>query len=46
MLENILALSNTQVDPLVIQGMLKNINDTDKWENEFERELLKRNTQM
>ncbi len=45
MLENILALSNTQIEPLILQGMLKTINDTDKWENDFQRELSKRSTQ-
>lgn len=45
MLENILALSNTQIEPLILQGMLKTINDTDKWESDFQRELSKRSTQ-
>lgn len=34
-LENILRLANSDAEPLLIKGMLKNISDTDKWENEF-----------
>lgn len=34
-LENILRLANSDAEPLLIKGMLKNIADTDKWENEF-----------
>lgn len=41
MLENILQLSNSDISPLIIQGMLKVINDTDKWEDEYNREKLK-----
>jgi len=34
-LENILKLANSDIEPLLLKGMLKNIADTDKWENEF-----------
>lgn len=34
-LENILKLANSDIEPLVIKGMLKTIADTDKWESEF-----------
>ena len=34
-LENILRLADSDAEPLLIKGMLKNIADTDKWENEF-----------
>jgi hypothetical protein len=37
-LENILRLANSDIEPLVLKGMLKNIADTDKWENEFMKE--------
>ncbi len=40
-LNNIVELSNSQTDPLIIKGMLKNIYDTDKWENEFKLEKKK-----
>lgn len=40
-LENILRLANTDTNPLIIKGMLKNIADTDKWENEFLMEQRK-----
>ena len=45
MLNRILELVNTEINPLVIQGMLKVISDTDKWKDEFNREKLKFNTQ-
>lgn len=45
MLNRILELANTEINPLVIQGMLKVISDTDKWKDEFNREKLKFNTQ-
>ena len=45
MLNRILELANTESNPLVIQGMLKVISDTDKWKDEFNREKLKFNTQ-
>ena len=45
MLNRILELANTEINPLVIQGMLKVISDTDKWKDEFNREKLKINTQ-
>ncbi len=43
-IENILRLANTDINPLIIKGMLKTIADTDKWENEFlaERKKLKK----
>ena len=44
MLNRILELANTEINPLVIQGMLKVISDTDKWKDEFNREKLKFNT--
>lgn len=34
-LENIVKLSNSDIDPLMLKGMLKVIFDTDKWRNEF-----------
>ena len=34
-LENILKLSNSEINPLILQGMLKVIADTDKWKNDF-----------
>ena len=45
MLNRILELANTEINPLVIQGMLKVISDTDKWKDKFNREKLKFNTQ-
>ena len=45
MLNRILELANTEINPLVIQGMLKVISDTDKWKDEFNMETLKFNTQ-
>ena len=45
MLNRILELANTEINPLVIQGMLKVISDTDKWKDEFNSEKLKFNTQ-
>ena len=45
MLNRILELANAEINPLVIQGMLKVISDTDKWKDEFNREKLKFNTQ-
>ena len=43
-LENILKLANSDIEPLVLKGMLKTISDTDKWENEFwtEKKKLKK----
>lgn len=40
-LDNIVRLSNTDINPLILQGMLKNIYDTDKWKNDFESERKK-----
>ena len=40
-LENILKLANSDIEPLVLKGMLKNIADTDKWESEFWAEKRK-----
>ena len=40
-IENILKLANSDIEPLVLKGMLKNIADTDKWENEFLTEQKK-----
>lgn len=37
-LENILKLANSDIEPLILKGMLKNIADTDKWETEFMKE--------
>lgn len=34
-LNSIVEMANKQIDPLIIKGMLKNINDTDNWENDF-----------
>ncbi len=34
-LENIVKLSNSDINPLILQGMLKLIADTEKWRNEF-----------
>ena len=34
-LENILKLSNSEINPLILQGMLKVIADTDKWKSDF-----------
>ena len=36
-LNYIVSLGNSSIDPLIIKGMLKLINDTDKWEDEFLR---------
>ena len=41
-LENILKLANSDIEPLVLKGMLKTIADTDKWETEFKKEKLKK----
>lgn len=35
MLNHVVSLANSSVDPLIIQGMLKNIADTDRWEQDF-----------
>lgn len=40
-LENILKLANSDIEPLVLKGMLKTIADTDKWETEFLSEQRK-----
>lgn len=40
-LENILKLANSDIEPLVLKGMLKTIADTDKWETEFHTEQRK-----
>ncbi len=40
-LDNIVRLSNTDINPLILQGMLKNIYDTDKWKSDFESERKK-----
>ena len=40
-LENILKLANSDIEPLVLKGMLKTIADTDKWESEFWAEKRK-----
>lgn len=42
-LENILRLANSDIEPLILKGMLKNIADTDKWESEFLTEKRKLN---
>lgn len=42
-LENILRLANSDAEPLLIKGMLKNIADTDKWENDLLNEKRKLN---
>lgn len=34
-LKYILDLSNHSIDPLLIKGMLKLINDTDRWADEY-----------
>lgn len=41
MLNHIVSLANSQVSPLIIQGMIKNIADTDKWANDFLAEKQK-----
>ena len=41
-LENILRLANSDIEPIVLKGMLKTIADTDKWETEFKKERLKK----
>ncbi|MBQ7764295.1 hypothetical protein IJ384_02875 [bacterium] len=44
-LENILKLSNSETEPLIIKGMLKTIADTDKWETDFftaQRQITKK----
>lgn len=40
-LDNIVKLSNSDINPLILQGMLKLIADTEKWRNEFNN--VKRN---
>lgn len=40
-LQYILNLSNNSIDPLLVKGMLKLINDTDKWQDEYTREKSK-----
>ena len=40
-LDNIVRLSNTDINPLILQGMLKVIADTDKWKADFENERKK-----
>ena len=40
-IENILRLANSDIEPLLLKGMLKNIADTDKWESEFLAEKRK-----
>ncbi|MBR1620283.1 hypothetical protein IJ674_10390 [bacterium] len=37
-LENIVRLANSDINPLILQGMLKVIADTDKWKADFESE--------
>ncbi|MBR1775948.1 hypothetical protein IJ750_02600 [bacterium] len=34
-LENIVKLANSDINPLILQGMLKLIADTDKWKTDF-----------
>lgn len=34
-LENIIKLANSDINPLILQGMLKLIADTDKWKTDF-----------
>jgi len=34
-LENIVKLANSDINPLILQGMLKLIADTDKWKSDF-----------
>lgn len=40
-LDNIIRLANSDINPLILQGMLKTIADTDKWETEFKNERKK-----
>lgn len=40
-LDNIVKLSNSDINPLILQGMLKLIADTEKWRNEFKNEKKK-----
>lgn len=40
-LDNIVKLSNSDINPLILQGMLKLISDTEKWRNEFKNEKKK-----
>lgn len=40
-LDNIVKLSNSDINPLILQGMLKVIADTEKWRNEFKNEKKK-----
>ncbi len=35
MYENIKILSGSDIDPKILQGMLKNIYDTDKWKTQY-----------
>ena len=41
MLDHIVNIANSEINPLIIQGMLKVISDTDKWKDEYDREKLK-----
>ena len=34
-LENIVKLANSDINPIILQGMLKLIADTDKWKSDF-----------
>ena len=34
-IENIIRLANSDVEPLILKGMLKVLADTDKWETDF-----------
>lgn len=40
-LDNIVKLSNSDINPLILQGMLKLIADTEKWRSEFKNEKKK-----
>lgn len=40
-LENIVRLANSDINPLILQGMLKVIADTDKWKADFDNEKRK-----
>lgn len=36
-LDHIAKLSNASIEPLLLKGMLKLIDDTDKWEEEYKK---------
>ena len=40
-IEKIISLANSQIDPVEIKGMLKLINHTDSWQDDFQKAIKK-----